>query len=215
MSIDVILADDHAIVRQGLAALLQAEPDIALLAQAADGATVWDLIVAHQPDLAILDLSMPQGTGIEVTRRVEAAGLDTRCLLLTMHDDLAAALEAQEAGAAGYILKDNSFEELVQAVRSIAAGGTFVTPSIRAKLRALQRSGQRPVALSNREREVIRLVALGHSSKEIARVLAISPRTVDTYRNRLMHKLGLHSVADVVRYAVQGGMLLGHETPAL
>ncbi len=207
MSIGVILADDHAIVRQGLAALLQAEPDIALLGQAADGAAAWSIIAKHQPDIAILDLSMPQATGIEVTRRVEAAALDTRCLLLTMHDDPAAALEAQAAGAAGYILKDNSFEDLVLAVRSIAAGGTFVTPSIRAKLRALQRNGQRSIALSNREREVIRLVALGHSSKEIARVLDISPRTVDTHRNRLMHKLGLHSVADVVRYAVQGGML--------
>jgi DNA-binding NarL/FixJ family response regulator len=211
--IGVILADDHAIVRQGLATLLQAEPDIVLLAQAADGAAAWGLIETHQPDVAILDLAMPQATGIEVIRRVEATRLDTRCLLLTMHDDSAAALEAQEAGAAGYILKDNSFEELVLAVRNIAAGGTFVTPSIRAKLRALQRNGQRPVALSQREREVIRLVALGHSSKEIARVLAISPRTVDTYRNRLMHKLGLHSVADVVRYAVQAGMLLSHEAP--
>ncbi|WP_295583700.1 response regulator transcription factor [uncultured Lamprocystis sp.] len=207
MSVSVILAEDHAIVRQGLAALLQAEPDIALLGQAADGAAAWSMIAAHQPDIAILDLSMPQATGIEITRRVEAAALDTRCLLLTMHDDPAAALEAQEAGAAGYVLKDNSFEDLVLAVRSIAAGGTFVSPSIRAKLRALQRNGQTHPALSDREREVLRLVALGHSSKEIARLLAISPRTVDTYRSRLMHKLGLHSVADVVRYAVQGGML--------
>jgi DNA-binding NarL/FixJ family response regulator len=214
VSINVILADDHAIVRQGLAALLQAEPDITVLAQAADGAAAWDLIATHQPDLAILDLSMPQATGIEVARRVEAAALDTRCLLLTMHDDPAAALEAQEAGAAGYVLKDNSFEELVLAVRTIAAGGTFVTASIRAKLRALQRNGQQHLTLSSREREVIRLVALGHSSKEIARVLDISPRTVDTYRNRLMRKLGLHCVADVVRYAVQAGMLLGHEVPA-
>jgi DNA-binding NarL/FixJ family response regulator len=207
VSVSVILAEDHAIVRQGLAALLQAEPDIALLGQAADGAAAWSMIAAHQPDIAILDLSMPQATGIEITRRVEAAALDTRCLLLTMHDDPAAALEAQEAGAAGYVLKDNSFEDLVLAVRSIAAGGTFVSPSIRAKLRALQRNGQTHPALSDREREVLRLVALGHSSKEIARLLAISPRTVDTYRSRLMHKLGLHSVADVVRYAVQGGML--------
>jgi len=207
VSVSVILADDHAIVRQGLAALLKAEPDIVLLGLAADGAAAWSMIAAHQPDIAILDLSMPQATGIEITRRVEAAALDTRCLVLTMHDDPAAALEAQAAGAAGYILKDNSFEDLVLAVRGIAAGGTFVSPSIRAKLRALQRNGPTHLALSDREREVLRLVALGHSSKEIARVLAISPRTVDTYRNRLMQKLGLHSVADVVRYAVQGGML--------
>ncbi len=208
MPLGIVLADDHAIVRQGLASLLLAEPDIALLAQAADGEAAWQSIQAHRPDIAILDLSMPRATGIEVTRRVEAAGMRTRCLLLTMHDDPSAALQAQEAGAAGYVLKDNSFEELVLAVRSIAAGGTFVTPSVRAKLRALERNGQRPMALSPRELEVIRLIAAGHSSKEIGRALAISPRTVDTYRNRLMKKLGLHSVADVVRWVVQRGMVV-------
>jgi len=208
MPLGVILADDHAIFRQGLAALLQAEPDFALLAQSADGEAAWQSIQAHAPAIAILDLTMPKATGIEVARRVEAAALDTRCLLLTMHDDPAAALQTQEAGAAGYVLKDNSFEELVVAVRSIAAGGTFVTPSIRAKLRALQRNnGHKTVALSPRELEVVRLIAAGSSSKEIGRVLAISPRTVDTYRNRLMAKLGLHSVAEVVRWAVQRGMV--------
>ncbi len=207
MPITVIVADDHAIFRQGLASLLQAEADIALLAQAVDGAEAWGLIESLRPDIAILDLSMPQLTGIEVARRVEAACLDTRVVLLTMHEDPSAVLQAQEAGVAGFVLKDNSFEELVQAVHAIAAGGTFVTPSIRAKLRALQRNGRPVVALSPREREVIRLIALGNSSKETARILGVSPRTVDTYRNRLMEKLGLHSLADVVRYAVQAGMV--------
>jgi DNA-binding NarL/FixJ family response regulator len=207
VSLGVILADDHAIFRQGLAALLQSEADIALLAQAADGAEAWGLIESMRPDVAILDLSMPQLSGIEVARRVEAAGLDTRIVLLTMHDDPSAVLQAQETGVAGYVLKDNSFEELVQAVHSVGAGGTFVTPSIRARLRALQREGRPAVPLSPREREVIRLIALGNSSKEIARIMVISPRTVDTYRSRSMEKLGLHSMADVVRYAVQAGMV--------
>jgi DNA-binding NarL/FixJ family response regulator len=207
VTIGVIVADDHAIFRQGLASLLQAEADITLLGQAADGAEAWGLIESLQPDVAILDLSMPEPTGIEVARRVEAAGIDTRVVLLTMYDDPSAVLQAQEAGVAGYILKDNSFEELVQAVHTVAEGATFLTPSIRAKLRALQRNGRPVVALSPREREVIRLIALGNSSKEIARLLGISPRTVDTYRNRLMEKLGLRSVADVVRYAVQAGMV--------
>jgi DNA-binding NarL/FixJ family response regulator len=207
MPLGVILADDHAIVRQGFAALLQAEPDIALLGQAADGEAAWRLIETLHPDIAILDLAMPTATGIEVACRVEAASLKTRVVLLTMHDDAACALQAQEAGVAGYVLKDNSFEELVMAVRSVAAGGTFVTPAIRAKLRAMQRNGQKPAVLSPREREVIRLIAGGKSSKEIGRVLAISPRTVDTYRNRLMDKLALHSVAELVLYAIQCGML--------
>jgi DNA-binding NarL/FixJ family response regulator len=203
----VILADDHTIFRQGLAALLGAEPDIALLAEAADGAAAWRLIQTHRPDIAILDLAMPQATGIEVARRVRAAALDTRVVLLTMHDDAAAALQAQEAGVSGFVVKDNSFEELALAVRAVAAGGTFVTPAVRAKLNALQRSRLKPVALTPREREVVRLIAEGKSSKEIGRVLAISPRTVDTYRDRLRDKLGLRSVAELVLYAVQCGML--------
>ncbi|MBP8953953.1 MAG: response regulator transcription factor [Armatimonadetes bacterium] len=207
MPIGVILADDHAIVRQGLAALLQREPDIAILAQAADGEAAWGLIETHQPDIAILDLAMPRATGIEVARRVQAAALDTRVVLLTMHDDAATALQAQEAGVTGFVVKDNSFEELTLAVRTVAAGGTFVTPAVRAKLNALRRNGAKPVALSPREREVIRLIAAGQSSKEIGRALAISPRTVDTYRDRLRDKLGLRSVAEVVLYAVQCGML--------
>jgi DNA-binding NarL/FixJ family response regulator len=137
----VILADDHAIFRQGLAALLQGEPDIALLAQAADGEAAWVLIEAHQPDVAILDLAMPKATGIEVARRAAAAAFDTRVVLLTMHDDAATALQAQAAGVSGFVVKDNSFEELALAVRAVAAGGTFVTPAVRTKLRALQRNG--------------------------------------------------------------------------
>jgi DNA-binding NarL/FixJ family response regulator len=207
MPLGVILADDHAIVREGLTALLQGEPDIALLGQTADGESAWELVATRQPDLAILDLCMPGATGIEVARRIAAAALDTRVLLLTMHDDPTAVIEAERAGVAGYLLKDNSFEELVLAAHTVAAGGTFVSPAIRAKLRLLQRAGHLPIALSMREREVVRLIAGGRSSKEIARALAISPRTVDTYRNRLMEKLGLHSVAEVVRWAVQGGML--------
>jgi DNA-binding NarL/FixJ family response regulator len=205
--LSVILADDHAIVRQGLAALLQGVPDISLLAQAADGEAAWELIETHQPDIAILDLAMPRATGIEVARRVEASALDTRVVLLTMHDDAATALQAQQAGVTGFVIKDNSFEELALAVRSVAAGGTFVTPAVRAKLNGLRRSGQRPVALSPREREVVRLIAGGQTSKEIGRALAISPRTVDTYRDRLRDKLGLHSVAELVLYAAQCGLL--------
>lgn len=207
MSLSVILADDHAIVRQGLAALLQGMPDISLLAQAADGEAAWQLIEMHQPDIAILDLAMPRATGIEVARRVEAAALDTRVVLLTMHDDAATALQAQQAGVTGFVVKDNSFEELALAVRCVAAGGTFVTPAVRAKLNGLRRSGERPVALSPREREVVRLIAGGQTSKEIGRALAISPRTVDTYRDRLRDKLGLHSVAELVLYAAQCGLL--------
>jgi len=205
LTISVILADDHAVLRQGLAPLLEMEPDIVLLAQGTNGQEAWQQIQALQPDVAILDIGMPELSGIEVAREVEAQGLETRVVLLTMRDDPNAAADAQEAGASGYVLKDSAFEELLLAVRTVAVGGTFMTPSIQAKLRELKRSGT--VTLSAREREVIRLIALGKSSKEIARMLDISPATVGTYRNRLMEKLALHTVADVVRYAVRAGMV--------
>jgi DNA-binding NarL/FixJ family response regulator len=178
-----------------------------LLAQADNGREAFGLIESLRPDVAILDISMPEMTGIEVTRRVVDAGFYTQVILLTMHEDPSAVLEALEAGASGYVLKDNSFEELVQAVQAVVAGGTFVTPSVREKLRKLQRQGKTAVSLSKREREVIKLIAQGRSSKEIGRIMDISPRTVDTYRKRLMDKLDLHTLADVVRYAVRTGMV--------
>ncbi|MEA3275177.1 MAG: response regulator transcription factor [Pseudomonadota bacterium] len=207
MPIKIVLADDHSIIRQGLAPLFGAEHDMELVAQADNGREAFVLIESRRPDVAILDISMPEMTGIEVTRKVVDAGFSTQVILLTMHEDPSAVLEALEAGAAGYVLKDNSFEELVQAVQAVVAGATFVTPSVREKLRKLQRQGKTAASLSKREREVIKLIAQGRSSKEIGRIMDISPRTVDTYRKRLMDKLDLHTLADVVRYAVRTGMV--------
>ena len=207
MPIRIVLADDHAIVRQGLAPLFDGEEGMELLAQAGEGREAWTLIESLRPDVAILDISMPEMTGIEVTRKVVEAGYHTQVILLTMHEDPSAVLEAQDAGASGYVLKDNSFEELVQAVHTVVSGGSFMTPSVREKLRNFQRQGKTAALLSAREREVIKLIAQGRSSKEIGRIMEISPRTVDTYRQRLMDKLDLHNLADVVRYAVRTGMV--------
>jgi len=207
METRIILADDHAIFRQGLTQLLEPEHGFKLMAQVSNGREAWELIEALQPDVAILDITMDELTGIEVARKATNAGYRTRVLLLTMHGDPSMALEAQEAGAAGYVLKDNTFEELVTAVRTVVAGGTFMTASIQDRLRDLQSQGHTTIQLSKREREVIKMIALGHSSKEIGRLLGISPRTVDTYRNRLMGKLDLKTLADVVRYAVHTGIV--------
>jgi DNA-binding NarL/FixJ family response regulator len=207
MPINVILADDHTLFRQGLAALLQTVEEIELLAQAANRREAWDLIERLQPEVAILDICMPELTGIEVARQTSMAGFATQVVLLTACEDPLVAIEAQQAGAAGYVLKDSSFEELVIAVQTVAAGGTFVTSTIRAKLRELQRHGRTITALSPREREVMRLIALGKTGKEIAQLMEISPRTVATYRDRLMDKLQAHTVADVVRYAVRVAMV--------
>ena len=207
MQITVILADDHAIIRDGLSSVLNTDQEVELLGEASDGVEAWNLIETLRPDVAILDVSMPELTGVEIARRIGKAGLKTRVVMLTMHADLGAVLLAQQAGAQGYVLKNNTFEELLIAIRTVAVGGTFVTPSIQAQLQKLQRGGRTPVLLSTRERDVIKLIALGRSSKEIGRIMGISPRTVDTYRNRVMQKLGLFSLAEVIRYAVRTGMV--------
>jgi DNA-binding NarL/FixJ family response regulator len=207
MTTSLILADDHAIFREGLATLITRNDDFQLIGQVDNGREAWELITNAKPDVAILDISMPELTGLEVARRAKKAGVATRIIALTMHEDPAAWMQAQQAGISGYVLKDNSFEDLVMAIRIVAAGGTFVTPDVQQKLIELQRKGHSAAALSQREQEVIRLIGLGNSSKQIAQLMEISPRTVDTYRNRLMAKLGLRTVADVVRYAVRTGMV--------
>ena len=207
MPISVILADDHAIFRQGLMALLQTATGLALLGFAADGSEAWNLIEQLQPNVAILDISMPKMTGIEVTHRTIAAGYKTEVVLLTACADPCTAMEAQDAGAVGYVLKDHSFEELIMAVQIIATGGTFMTPAIRFKLREMRQHGHMMPELSSREREVAKHIAQGRTGKEIARIMNLSPRTVDTYRERLMEKLQVHTLAEVVRYAVRARLV--------
>ncbi|AUB83605.1 LuxR C-terminal-related transcriptional regulator [Candidatus Thiodictyon syntrophicum] len=206
MSTTIILAEFQAMVRQGLVALFQREEDVSVLGQAADGDTAWQLIVQYHPAVAILDIALSGIHGIGLARRIEEAALNTRVVLLTMNSDPRAVLEAEQAGVAGYVLKNSTFEELSLALRTVAGGGTFMTPAVRRSLRDLQRNGQPAGTLTPRERTILRLIAHGKSSKEIARVLEISPRTVDTHRNRLMNKLDLHSVANVVRWAVLEGL---------
>ena len=206
-AISILIGDKHAIFRQGLKALLRMQEGFVLSAEAINGQEAWGFIERLQPDVAILEIHLPEMTGIEIARKASQAGLATQVILLTAQEDLQSAVAAQEAGVAGFILKNNPFEELVTAVQTVSTGGTFVTPVIRAKLHEWQRQGKSYTTLSPRELDVIRLVAWGKTSKEIARDMGISPRTVDTYRERFMEKLGLHTVADVVRYAVRSGMV--------
>ncbi len=204
--IRLLLADDHAIFLQGLIKLLDAWPEANVVAEAADGREAWELILRHKPDVAVVDIKMPQMSGIEIAEQVRAQGLSTRVVLLTMHDEPALALEAEQAGVHGYVLKDNTFEELSKAIKTVASGRRYMSPSVSEKLQAF-RLNSGGVTLSPREREVLKLIASGLSGKAIARALGISPKTVETHRVRLMTKLNLHSVADLVRYAVQTGFL--------
>jgi DNA-binding NarL/FixJ family response regulator len=204
--IRLLLADDHAIFLQGLTRLLDAWPEAEIVAKAADGQEAWEQILLHRPDVAVVDIKMPLMNGIEIAEQVRARGLSTRVVVLTMHDEPALALEAEQAGVQGYVLKDDTFEELSQAIEKVVSGRQYMSPTVSESLHAFRLSSG-GVTLSPREREVLKLIASGLSSKAIARKLDISPKTVETHRSRLMTKLDLHSVAELVRYAVETGFL--------
>ncbi|CAB1275489.1 response regulator [Candidatus Nitrosacidococcus tergens] len=207
MPISIILADKHEIFRQGLAALLNATEGITALAQADNGLDAWYLIQKYKPDIAIVEICMPKMTGIEVACKTIMAGLATQIILLTAQEDPSVAIYAQEAGVSGYVLKNDNFKNLLTALQIINTGSIFISSDICSKLRQLKHQKKTAATPSPKEQEVIRLIALGKSSKEIARHMNISPRTVDTYRDRLMNKIQAHSVADVVRYAVRVGIV--------
>ncbi|MBF0622622.1 MAG: response regulator transcription factor [Magnetococcales bacterium] len=205
--INIVLADDHAIFLQGLSQLIQSEADIEIVGQAGDGQSAWDLIQEKHPDVAVLDITMAGLNGIEISRRVEQSkDVQSNILLLTMHEDPLLALEARHAGAKGYVLKENTFEDLVNAIRLVNTGETFVTKIIADKITQLEKFGG-TLILSGQEREVLRGIAKGMTNKEIARQMSISPKTVETYRNRIMDKLNLRSIAELSRFAVKLGLV--------
>ncbi|MCI0461072.1 MAG: response regulator transcription factor [Gemmataceae bacterium] len=211
----LLLVDDHGIVRQGLKALLETETDFHLLGEAANGLQAVRLAERHQPDVIVMDLMMPDLNGIEASRQVTRRSPSTRVLVLSMHSDVAYAAEAVRAGATGYVLKEACAEELVQAIRTVAAGKNYFSPplseaAISTYLRKVGRQPMDPFAtLTEREREVLQLTAEGHSGVAIAGRLFISPRTVESHRASLMRKLGLHNQKELVRYAVERGVLAG------
>lgn len=204
--IKVIIADDHTIFRQGLAQLLGAVEDITVAGEAADGQEAWRLICEMQPDIAILDLSMPSG-GLEVAQKVRSQSLATKILLLTMHDEPDAASKALQGGAHGYVLKDNAFEDLIYALRSVARGGTFISPSLMAGVLKAGERRKENEPLTRREREVLSLIATGLTNRQTAEKLFISIKTVETHRARIMQALDLHTTAELVRYAIENGLL--------
>lgn len=209
----VLLADDHVVMRTGVASLLNAEPDIRVVAQVSAGEDAIEQARLLRPDVVVMDLDMPGIGGLEATRRMNELGLDVRILVLTMHDESEFLLPVLEAGGSGYVCKTTTEEDLAAAIRVVARREVFLYPAA-AKLllqgyrRAQERGHVSPVEeLSEREREVLALAAEGFSSKAIAKQLEISPKTVDTYRSRLMRKLGLTDRTELVRFALQNGML--------
>lgn len=210
----VLLADDHAIVRRGLRALLETEPSVTVVAEAPDGHEAIRLSAAHTPDVAVLDIGMPLLNGIEVTSRLRAQENPPRVIILSMHTDESYILRALAAGAQAYLLKDSTDEELLPAIRAVSAGKPFVSAAVSAVLvedyvRHLQSRGLTDTfhLLTAREREVLQLLAEGRSNKEVAAVLEVGVSTVETHRANLMQKLNLHNTAEIVLYAVRKGII--------
>lgn len=213
-NIRVLLADDHAVVREGLKALLTAAPGLEVVGEAADGPSAVDLAGRLDPDVVVVDVSMPGFGGAEATARMRQASPGRKVLALTVHEDRGYLRLLLEAGANGYVLKRAAADELVRAIRAVSAGGTYLDPSLAgavvgAYAKTPPPNGGLPTDLSEREREVLRLIARGYSNKEIASRLDLSVKTVETYKARSAEKLGLRSRVDIVRYATQQGWLAG------
>lgn len=212
MTIHVVLADDHAMLRAGLKALLGAEPDMEVVGEAANGEEAVRLAERLLPDVVVMDISMPVMDGLAATAAITATLPATKVLVLTMHAEEQYLLKVLEAGGSGYVLKRSADTELMEAIRTVHRGEAFLYPSAtRLLLEAYQRGGDPPPPaggrLSEREAEVLRLTAEGYSNSEIGGQLYLSPKTVDTYRQRIMEKLGLHHRAELVRYALDTGLL--------
>jgi two-component system response regulator NreC len=210
----ILLADDHTIVREGLRGLLEKEPGLAVVGEAADGRETVRLAEELSPDVVVMDLAMPGMNGMEATRRIQAANPRIAVVVLSMHLDESYVLGALKAGAKGYLLKDSLRREVVEAIRAAAQGRSFLTRKVRQILQEdyvneLQRRGLEDSydLLTDREREVLQLIAEGRANKEVASLLNISLTTVETHRMHILQKLDLHSVPELILYAVRKGII--------
>jgi two-component system response regulator NreC len=200
----VVIADDHIVVRQGLRLLIDAEPDMQVVAEAGDVRDAERMARAHRPAVLVLDLNMPGTPSLEVIARVREVSEPTHVVVLTMQDDPAFAREAMQSGASAYVLKEAADEELVSAVRAAAEGRTYLNPELGARLAAAPAEAPGPPGdLTEREAEILRLIALGHTNVEIGERLYLSTRTVETHRAHIQRKLRRTSRAELVRYALE------------
>ena len=213
-AVRILLADDHTILRKGLRLLLEREPDFGVIAEASNGREAVDTVSRDVPDVVIMDIAMPMLNGIEATKRISAEHPKTAVIILSVHADEAYVLRALKAGARGYLLKDSAENDLIQAIRVVAAGKAYFSPAV-SKILAddyLRQVRQQGVEdpydlLTARERELLQLIAELKSSKEIAGLLGLSPHTVDTHRGNLMQKLNIHSIPELILYAVRKGVI--------
>lgn len=208
MPVEILLADDHEIVREGFRALLE-HHGFRVIGEASDGQEAVRLVQKLKPQVAVLDLSMPLLSGIEASRQIASVSPSTKTILLTMYKEDQYILEALRAGISGYILKTKGTKELVDAIRQVLRGMTYLSPEVSRSVIEAYRAGVQPdaVPISPRERQVLQLVAEGKSTKEIASVLGISVKTASAHRTRLMSKLDIHETAGLVRFAIRLGLV--------
>jgi len=211
--IRILVADDHTLIRQGIVSLLTAQPDMEVVAEAANGREAVEAARRLQPDVALMDIGMPQMDGLEATRHIRQQQPGTQVLILTVHDREDYLFQAIRAGAAGYILKGADVQDLLAGVRTVCRGEVYLYPTVTKKLltdylRRVETGEDRASydGLTDRERQVLRLIAEGKTTTEIARSLYLSPHTVQTHRDHIMEKLNLHSKAELIKYAIRKGL---------
>lgn len=207
---NLLIADDHGIVRGGLRVLLEQQPDFHVVAEAEDGQQALELALQHRPDLCVLDVSMPKLTGLQVARELNRQAPEITVLMLSMHDDDRYLFEALKAGASGYVLKREADQFLVDAVRSVIGGTSFLTNAaqgalVRSWLNDDTATPQEP--LSPREQEVLKLIAEAHTNKQISEILHLSEKTVESHRGNILRKLGMRDRVELVRYAIRRGLI--------
>jgi two-component system, NarL family, response regulator NreC len=209
----LLLGDDHTLVRHGLRKILEEQPEWEVVSEVGDGREAVREAIAHKPDVAIIDIAMPLLNGIDATQQIVRRVPETKVLMLSMHADEAYVMRALQAGATGYVVKDAAGKELLTAIEAVAAGRRFFSPAIERLVQdehgRASSSGfaDRYETLSTREREIFQLIAEARSNKEVAALLDISPATVETHRARILQKLDVHNIAEVVLYAVRRGII--------
>lgn len=211
MTTKILLADDHGIIRQGLRSLLSKQSDMEVVAEAEDGRKAINLVREFKPDIVIMDITMPNLNGVEATRQIKIEFAEIKVIALSIHSNRRFVADMLKVGASAYILKDCLFDELVQAIRVVIGGGTYLSPTITGVvvddyINLTKGVDSQPMVLNDREREVLQLLAEGKSTKKIAMDLHVSVKTIEANRRHIMGKLDIHSVAELTKYAVREGL---------